>query len=111
MVSKNNLLKWYGQSSLSKLMDYLYPLSFSAVVYWLSLKYMHNSEIDNSEDGSRFDRNKYFFFVLVSFPFVCSLPGYFTIKQYIFEKQAKIIDNYALMKVSSSATGLSFLMA
>lgn len=50
------------------------------------------------------------FFLLVSFSFMCSLPGYYPLKQYIYEKQNKIIDNYALMKVRSSATGLSFII-
>jgi hypothetical protein len=59
---------------------------------------------------SQFNRNKFFFCILVTFPYICSIPGLFTIKQYITEKQSKIIDNYSLMKISSSATGLSFIV-
>ena len=59
---------------------------------------------------SQFNRNEFFFCILVTFPYICSIPGLFTIRQYIAEKQSKMIDNYSLMKVSSSATGLSFIL-
>jgi hypothetical protein len=57
----------------------------------------------------RFDRSNFFFVILVSFPFVSSLPGIFVIKQYVTEKE--MVENYSLMKIPSAATGLSYILS